>query len=565
MKLQKYLFLVLALGTLTQCTKPDQIIDDFQVHLSPTFYKYVVEINLSDITHPDDEFDVPAEITVTGEDAEGIYNIDGTKNFAVNFGTVQLIVARDFEPTEENPLNFRVNVKADGYRETSVPVEIGPESYFVAKAADMLNLNDLPDGVGVIPPQKQAVDPATNTLATPMVVRAGTKDSASSIKLTIPGNVKFLDDNGQVIKAKNGSGDLEVNVISYSDTTFAAQKAMPNGGSLIQRVEIDGEELKGILSPTATFEINMTLNGTKVTGFSGATPSDGVKARINIPGHMINPVTEQPYAAGDSIGLMSLSGGETAWRIEDQNYLVKNDPKSGKLYAEPTISHLSHVNPVPTGPVSGVPLKPMPFLSGIAAADGGSDAEESHKITGYLTDAQGSSVSGKLRLREGGAYITLSGSFTNKGNPGNPLITLSVPPPDISIHSHNFGPNFDLNIIKDSEGNFFVEIENTQKPLTVGYELYCEGSNTVMTPPAGTKMFYRESNGNSQKWEHLYTFTQANQDKKRVAMPKLKDGLKYDFKAFVGQHQKDTSDVLVRDGTIYRITLPKAACNAVGL
>ena len=565
MKLQRYLLLVFALGTLTMCTKPDQIIDDFKVHITPTFFKYVVEVNLSDITNPDDEFDAPTEVTITGEDAEAIYNIDGTKNFAVNFGTIQLMVAREFEPTEEDPLRFRVNVEADGFKGASVPVAIENESYFVETSADMLNLNDLPDGVDISDPQKQAVNPTTNTLSTPMVIRTGTKDSASTIKLTIPDDVKFLDENGNVIKAKNGSGDLEVEVTSYSDTSQAAQRAMPNGGGMIQPVKVDGQEEEDVgvlLSPNATFDIDMQLNGQKVTGFSGGKKSGGVKAKIAVPDHMINPETEQPYSQGDSIGMMSLSDNKNEWEVQKgKSYVVKRNANNGKLYAEPEIEHLSHWRLWYRYAFWRAKRRKPIFYT----------------FTGHLKDAkQGSSINGAILFqvrrvtKRRRIYVKLRGSFGAERSRRNPRRRFRVFWPITApiVRAHSFGPNFNFTVQPKKRGRFLVsdaEIENTQKPVRIGYQLFCEGSNAIMTPPAGTKMFYRESNGSSDKWRHLYTFTQANLGVKKAEMHKLQDGLKYDFKAFVGEHQKDTSDVLIEDGAIYRITLPKAACDAVGL
>lgn len=559
MKLSRHCLVMIGLLFFAACTKPEDIINDFQVHITPSFYKYVVQVELQNISNPDQEFSGNATVTITGEDADAIYNIDGTKSFAVNFGTLQLMVAREYEPTPNDPLEFTVNVEANGYKGVSVPILVEEESYHVEALAPLLDLNDLPVGMAN-QTTSQNMDPATNTLAQPLVLNTGTADSVSAMQVTIPTNIQFLDENGNVIKAKNANTKLEVGVLSYNDTSRAAQKSMP-GGSLVQMVDDgNGNMQEELLDPTSTFEIEMKVNGQKVAGFKGGK-NGSIDARINVPGHMINPETDAPYAEGDSISLMSLSHGDKAWKNDGGTYIVKKDPTTSKLYADAGIKHLSHWR----YSYRWYWWRYRPLRR--------------YKITGHLKDANGSSVNGVMYLRMYNSsnyrYSTmwyyLGGSFTDKSSRRNPTRYVYTRSTLYHFWTYSrFGPSFQTRNTSYQEGPFTVfdvEIENTVQPVYVGYRLFCEGSNTIVKPPAGVKMYYRDHEGeNNQKpYTHLYTFTQENLDKSVGAMPKLENGKFYDFRARFNSTEVDTMNVKVVDGKIYDVILPSEACSELGL
>jgi hypothetical protein len=93
--------------------------------------------------------------------------------------------------------------------------------------------------------------------------------------------------------------------------------------------------------------------------------------------------------------------------------------------------------------------------------------------------------------------------------------------------------------------------------------LYCAGDNTVITPPAGVKMFYREHNGIDPTFNHLYTFTQSNSNQSIGHIYQLEDGKYYDFRALFGDEQIDTANVFVEDNKHYQVILPQDACNEI--
>lgn len=555
----KYLYLFLAAMFAFSCTKPDDILDDFQVHISPTFYKYVVEIDVEDLTDPSTPIAKNVNVSVVGDNAAAVYNIDGTKNFKVNFGTLQLMIAKGNEPTAGNPLRFRVVFEADGYQKTELPMLISTEDYFLADVAQMLNLNNLPNSIGT-KTANGGIDPTTNTLAQPLVINTGSPDSTSRIQMTIPTDVKFLDENGNEITAKRNSTGLNVNILSLSDTSQSAQQALPNGTGLVQIVKEGNNTDTLLLQQTGTFNITMDIDGVPVRGFSGGKMSGGVTTRIPIPAGSENPEFGREYAEGDSVGLMSLSEGDVAWDVENRSFVVQKDPTTGDLFVDPTITHLSWWRWRWRRW-----WRPVYYRYGAGAyyADNGTG---NGSINGALWTRFSYRYFGWWRS----SWFRIRGSFgpNYRFNPKRLIRTSRTYSsiqvfPSSSINPANFNLSYET-------ANFFgysmrlLKIEPKVIPPSIGYRLYCGSSNTLVSPPAGVKMYFKKT-GTTDQYEHLYTFTQANVGITFAAFPKLENNVNYDFRAQLGETQKDTSNVKVIDGTIYEITMPNSACIELGL
>lgn len=553
-------FLVLALFAFG-CTAPDEILDDFQVHISPSFYKYVIEVNVEDLANPENAITGNIAVSVTGEDADAVYNIDGTRNYQVNYGTLQLMIARDFEPTANDPVRFTLSFEANGFQKTNLPMQIGEEDFFVADVAQMLNLSTLPNSIGNTT-SNGAVDPTTNTLAQPLVVNTGSPDSLSKIELVIPNDVKFLDADGNEIVAKRGGTGLNVNVLSLSDTSEVSQMAMPNGTGMLQMVEADGQIDTVVMEQTGSYNITMDLDGVPVRGFSGGKTSGGVTTRIPIPDGTYNLEFNRAYQEGDSISLMSLSEGDDNWKLEGRSAVVEKDPATGELFVNPTITHLSWWRWRRWRRWWYPPV----YRFGLGA---------------YYTDPANANgaVNGTIIARYRHTYSWWWGSrsyyFRIQGNFGpnwrrNPrrFIRTRTPWGSPNVVYTSFSPaTFD--ITNENETlygyNFRVlKIEPKTQPPSIGYRLFCSGSNTLVTPPPGVKMYYRKTNSGDQ-FQHLYTFTQQNINVTYASFPALENNTAYDFRAQFNDVQKDTANVVVVDGRIYTVTLPKSACNALGI
>ena len=76
----KPLFLLALSISLVSCTKPDDIINDFDVHVNPTFYRYIAITDLVDVSDSNAVLPANLRIRLSGPDASKIYALDGTQN-----------------------------------------------------------------------------------------------------------------------------------------------------------------------------------------------------------------------------------------------------------------------------------------------------------------------------------------------------------------------------------------------------------------------------------------------------------------------------------------------------
>ncbi|WP_421751728.1 hypothetical protein [Croceimicrobium sp.] len=560
--MKKSILSLMALGLISvACTPTDDILDDFQVHISPTFYKYVVEIDVEDLTDPETPINGTVNVSLSGPDADAIYNIDGTKNFKVNFGTLQLMVSKEAEPTPSNPLDFKVSFEANGYKKTELSFSIAEEDYYIADNARMLNLGNLPSSIGNTS-ANGSIDPNTNQLAQPLVVNAGSADSLAKIKLTVPTDVKFLDADGNEIVGKRGGTGLNVNILSLSDTSEAAQAAFPNGTGLIQIVQNeDGTIDTLLLDHAGTFDINMDLDGTPVRAFSGGKTTGGVAARIPIDPDATNEEFNRAYQEGDSVSLLSLSEGDNAWVEDDRSYVVKKDPVTSELYFEPTLEHLSYYRRK-----SRKKFKPVKYYLGVGAYYTPGVSANSGSISGSIRATyEKTSRSGKVRRR----HVNLRGNFGPdfRRNRAKRYASYAQDVPVFQPQSGISSSAFNFSTETYTYGKFeyrVLKMVPKNQPVSIGYRLYCGSSNTLVSPPAGVKMYYRKHNSGAP-FAHLYTFTNENLSTTYATFPALEKNEFYDFQARFNDVQKDTMNVQVVDGRIYDVIMPDRACNSLGL
>jgi hypothetical protein len=89
-------------------------------------------------------------ITLNGEDASKIFTEFGDQSFALNAkGELTFTVNPNMEPTEQNALNFSVNMKKAGYESATVPIRISMGQYNLSEQVTLVSYQSLKDKLGV--------------------------------------------------------------------------------------------------------------------------------------------------------------------------------------------------------------------------------------------------------------------------------------------------------------------------------------------------------------------------------------------------------------------------------
>lgn len=543
MKRTKITLLSLLAVIVLSCTSPTE---NFNIHLSPTFYKYVIEVELYDIIDPDTRFAANTTVAISGQDGAGIYNIDGTKNVELNFGSLQLMVERSFEPLPGAPLKFTLTLNANDYNEIILPITIEEADYFQKLEVGMLNPNNLP--AGITNSTKTATVTTSGQLSQPLVIQAGSNDSLSKVEMTVPNDITFSDADGNQVTGSN----LNVNILSLSDTSVSAQQALPNGGSMVQTVMVNGAPVSLVLPPSATFKVDMDMGGTAITQFSG----QGVQMKIDIPNNMLNEDFDRAYQAGDSVTLISNSAGDAAWE-NDGTFLVQDDGQ-GNLFVDPNITHLS--------------FKKIVSRNLLIAINASQNFDISHRLKpGTNTSPISGNYAFLVFVQRGGnprfdfsfrrtktstITATKSALLSIPGLAKANNVIVIIPTSFGTINSSLY----DITFTDVTASGTTIEVNPKGVGVDVSFSLYCAGDNAIIDPPAGVKMFYKKSSDVNASYQHLYTFTQQNITVNSGRVYQLEDNTDYDFRALFNDTQVDTNNVTVIDGTHYNVTLPASAC-----
>jgi hypothetical protein len=126
MKICQHLIVLLtaaALFTIQGCEHP---LKDVEVEVNTDPFAYGALLRITD-QYGNPVSDVA--VTIGGDDAEYIYNLDGYKQFDIEKGTLILGIHPLHRPTENKPVSFSVRLSGPGYVTETVPITITAAQY----------------------------------------------------------------------------------------------------------------------------------------------------------------------------------------------------------------------------------------------------------------------------------------------------------------------------------------------------------------------------------------------------------------------------------------------------
>jgi hypothetical protein len=267
-------------------------------------------------------------VEITGKDAASIYNSGARKIFTINNGLVNLCLRRGTSATASDPLEFNIEIKADGYLPMIYQVNL--------KSADpihetiyLTNINELPIGSDKTK-GNTVTDSAGSTTTNTVITMPATEQKSEKAKIEIPTGVKMTDKNGALI-----SGNISVDILHFTASTGASLKSFGKQSDNTI-VDVNGSTLdETIIIPAGWLNISMFGDGKSVKDFSKP-----VKALIEIPSNQFNPLTGTNYKPGDMVNILSQDKGTNTWVSETQA-IVQREATTNKLIVEFEVSHLS--------------------------------------------------------------------------------------------------------------------------------------------------------------------------------------------------------------------------------
>ncbi|SFU58117.1 hypothetical protein SAMN05216480_10890 [Pustulibacterium marinum] len=324
------LMLILFLG----CEKsPLDVVDsvDSYIELSESFniFEQTMMIDIVDAALPE-TFPENVTVTITGADADYVFESGGSRDFEVVEGKLYLIVNPSYAPEEGADLEFSVNIEAPGY----LPVNM--EAYFSAEEEDqfvtipMVKLDAPPAGVGNSSATFSMTGNALSGNQEVIVLPEGDKETGATVSL--PDGVMFYDEDGNTLSG----GSVNVSLTHFDSEQESSTNAFPGGFMPRSVIGPDGTEEEIVFNTAGFASINMNVGGGKVKSFS-----EPVTVSMSLSSEVYNTDTEANLAAGDVVPIWSYEVETGQWVYEQDATVVDSE---GELSLSFDITHLSWYN-----------------------------------------------------------------------------------------------------------------------------------------------------------------------------------------------------------------------------
>ncbi|MEI8280153.1 MAG: hypothetical protein WCG87_10345 [Bacteroidota bacterium] len=115
--------------------------------INTNIFKYTADIKVIDMTTGS----IPAnvQITISGKDANSVYDIAGRRDFILHDGKLEFAINPALEPTTANPIEFDIDLSTDGYLPTSTHIIISKNQFVQKQLIKMLNYANPPGNLAI--------------------------------------------------------------------------------------------------------------------------------------------------------------------------------------------------------------------------------------------------------------------------------------------------------------------------------------------------------------------------------------------------------------------------------
>jgi hypothetical protein len=307
-------------------TSCDKVTQDLDLIVNADVIRYSV---LLQVTEPSGALPANLSISVTGEDANAIYDISGNKDLVISNGMITLGVHPRNEPTETDPIRFSVKLSGANHLATTIPVTIKKDQFNQIKTGTILKLSAAPATVAVV--NKTVTLAPNGTSAEPITIsNPVTASTPVETKVTVPANTQFLSAAGTPIT----SGALTMTTINYNTQSATMASLFPGGN--LNATDVTGpnsSKISAFFLPAGFTSINMKVGNTEVKKFS--TPIS-ISMELNAAFKLQGSAT--PIKAGDKIGIWSYSEDTGKWTYEKEGTVAV---VNGKPSVSFTTDHLT--------------------------------------------------------------------------------------------------------------------------------------------------------------------------------------------------------------------------------
>lgn len=552
------LLVLTLIGFVTSCDLPDT-----EIHIaSGGFMTHVTQVEFVN-TEPVGSASryIPSAdgvaVTISGPDADKVYNTEGEKDFKITGGSLFLLLDPNIDFSDKESYTANLSVTIPGYEATTVPVTFNKEVNDGYVEVIMLDVNNLPKEVVKETITKGAIDSSSGLDQEVSLKADNSSTGGVSTEVTFPKGAVMKDDKGSVL-----TGDLEVTVTSYSETGIGTA-FFPGGLDQKNIINKEGKEEAGSFVPAGFAKVNATVGGKPAASIEGGK----VNVKILLSEGSINPNTGEPYKAGDDIDIHSYSNATSQWKYEQTGTVVDfgNTASRGNNLHFRTILGVSAT----TAAIIGGAV----VAGAVVIENNNSDNEQCQTKSIYVNwDALNvnDGVNCTFTVNRYNGYYFSQKAWVGKNNTialpktlGNGSYTIIVHDND---HNVELG-RFTYQIVKGLDGcSISVNIAKPN-PIKTQVTLQFQGKcgSTKVYPPVGTRVFYRTVPSSLlDSWIPFYTVTVNNKFDTSIKTDKVKVGSNYEFKVVYNtKEEKKVIPTITPGVNLIEADIPDDVCKAL--
>jgi len=300
-----------------------EIVVNTDIFKSPTLIMFV---NAKSNAQDPNEF----AVDIIGPNADLVRTTTGGKVFKVAGGMLNLMLDRNANPSEANPVKFTVVVNTPGFAPTFKDISITSATTPSVVKVPMVEYANPPQGIGSSLDTKTIAGGTTTTEL--QFTTATHANMAQQAAVNVQSGTTFLDAAGQSV----GGAQLEARILYQGKAPNGSVASMPGGNTSSNIILANGQAASGrsYFHSLGAVTIDMFAGGKEVKRFSKPLTID-----LELGNGAVDPKTRVPLTEGQTVPLWSLNEETGQWKSEGTATVIKN--ANGNLIGRMQATHLS--------------------------------------------------------------------------------------------------------------------------------------------------------------------------------------------------------------------------------
>jgi len=270
-----------------------------------SFLQNQVQVQIVNANYQNSATIPTAKISISGKDAEKVYDINGAKTIVVEEQFTNLAVSPGNPLQVGNPARFTIKAEAPGFLDYEKELIVNNVDSFMNFTIEMIEIANPPAGINIVTEQ-------ANLTGSQPSLRIASKINHLQAALTIPANAKMMDEAGNKF---TGNASIRVEQFDPSQETVKAniQNLIPN---FTTRTIKQGIAEDFSFAPLGYLRVKFDNNNGRKLQLDQPAPLE-----VSLSNQMIDPISGEPLQEGDQLMVYQKDPVNLGWNLVEQTKL----------------------------------------------------------------------------------------------------------------------------------------------------------------------------------------------------------------------------------------------------